>query len=271
MRFVTSADGTRIEYEVTGSGTPIILIPGATGTRSHPMWVDLVETLGESHAVYSYNRRGRGESGNTLPYAIEREIEDIEALIDAAGGSAVLYGISSGGVLALDAANALPGKVSHLIVYEAPFIVDDSHSPLPDSYVADLEQAIADGDPSRAGEIFLTQAVGVPEEYLAGIKADPSWKEVEAVAHTISYDGRIMGTTMSGNPLPGDRWPQVEMPTLILTGGNSEPFFHAGADALAALLPQVTRQVIPGQDHSIPASALAPVIVDYLQGAGVAP
>jgi pimeloyl-ACP methyl ester carboxylesterase len=266
MPFVTSADGTRIEYEATGSGTPIILIPGATGTRNHPIWIDLVESLAASHKVYSYDRRGRGQSGDTLPYAIEREIEDIDALIEAAGGGAALYGISSGAVLALDAANAVPGKVSHLIVYEPPFFVNDSHPPLPNTYVADLERAIAGGDRSRAGEIFLTQAIGIPPEYVEGMKADPSWKELEDVAHTISYDGRIMGTTMSGNPLPIDRWNRVTMPTRIITGGNSDPFFQTGADALAGLLPDATRQVIPGQDHSIPGSVLAPVMIEYLAG-----
>ncbi|HYI25035.1 MAG TPA: alpha/beta hydrolase, partial [Thermomicrobiales bacterium] len=190
MPFVTSADGTQIEYETVGDGPTLIPTIGATGQRHHPLWSDLVETLGASFTVYAYDRRGRGKSGDTAPYEPRKEVEDIEALIDAAGGEAVLYGISSGAVLSLDAASALPGKVTRAALYEPPFIIDDSHPPLPSTYVEDLERAIAAGDRSRAAEIFLTQAVGVPAEYIAGMKVDPTWQEMEAVAHTISYDGR---------------------------------------------------------------------------------
>lgn len=184
-------------------------------------------------------------------------------MVDAAGGSAHLYGISSGAVLALDAANALKGRVTKLALYEPPFILDDSRAPLPGDYVAQLDAAIAGGQRGDAVEIFMTQAVGIPAEYLDGMKADPWWAETEAVAHTIAYDGRVMGDTMSGQPL---KWDGARMPTLVMTGGNSEPFFHDSARALVSLLPDASHRTLAGQDHGIAGEALAPVLVEFFNG-----
>ena len=260
---VTSADGTQIGFERTGSGPAVILVYGASGTRAHPLWTELAERLSEHFTVYSYDRRGRGDSGDTAPYAVAREIEDIEALIDHAGGRAFIYGISSGAVLALEAASALPNKVTKLALYEPPFIVDDSHAPLPDNYVEKLDAAIAAGDRSKALEIFFTDAFGMPAEYVEPMKSEPWWEETTKVAHTIAYDGRIMGTTMSGNPLPEDAWQSATMPVLVLVGGNSEPFFHSGARAVADLLPDARHQVLEGQDHAAGADALAPALTGF--------
>ena len=131
MEKVISRDGTPIVYEKSGEGPAVILVTGALGLGTDPMFRDLAELLAPHFTVYNYDRRGRGESGDTLPYTVEREVEDIEAIIDEAGGSASLYGLSSGATLALEAANILPGKVKKLAMYESPFIVDDSRPPIP--------------------------------------------------------------------------------------------------------------------------------------------
>jgi pimeloyl-ACP methyl ester carboxylesterase len=260
VQSVTSADGTPIGFERTGSGPAVILVYGASGTRAHPMWTELADRLSANFTVYNYDRRGRGDSGDTAPYAIAREIEDIEALIDDAGGTAFIYGVSSGAVLALEAADALAHKVTKLALYEPPFIVDDSHAPLPDNYVQKLDAAIAAGNPSKALEIFFTDAFGMPAEYVEPMKAEPWWNETAKVAHTIAYDGRIMGTTMSGNPLPAGAWSGATMPVLVMVGGNSEPFFHSGTRAVTDLLPDARHQELEGQDHAAGADALAPAL-----------
>jgi pimeloyl-ACP methyl ester carboxylesterase len=143
--------------------------------------------------VYTYDRRGRGDSGDTAPYAVQREIEDLEAMIEAAGGSAFVFGHSSGAVLALRAAGQLGDKIKKLALYEPPFILDDSRPPIPTDYVQHLRNLIAAGRPEDALAYFMTVAVGIPAEYIDGMKGAPFWASSVAVAHTISYDGEIMG------------------------------------------------------------------------------
>src|SRR5690606_22896277 len=153
MNTVISKDGTKIVYDRSGSGEALILIYGALGYRSFPLQQRLVELLSANFSVISYDRRGRGDSGDTQPYAVEREIEDIEALIDAAGGSAYVYGVSSGAILALEAAERLSDKIPKLALYEPPLILDGSRPPLPQDYVEQLQAAIASGRRDRALEI----------------------------------------------------------------------------------------------------------------------
>jgi pimeloyl-ACP methyl ester carboxylesterase len=259
-RTVTSRDGTTIAYDQTGSGPALVLVTGALGNRFGQGWV---EPLARHFTVIDYSRRGRGDSGDTPPYAVEREIEDIAALIDAVGGTASLYGITSGAVLALAAASKLPTQVAKLALYEPPFITDNSRPPLPGDYVPHLNDLIAAGRRSVAVEYFLTEAIRLPQEWLAGMKQSPMWPGLEQVAHTIAYDGTIMGDTMSGKPLPTDRWTAATMPTLVMHGGNSESFFDTGASALAALLPDARHRTIPGQDHNVSPDALAPILIDF--------
>lgn len=266
MKKVTSRDGTPIAFDQLGKGPAVILVGGATGYRSHPMNVQLVELLAKHFTVLNYDRRGRGDSGDIAPYAVEREVEDIEALIDGTGGSAFVYGKSSGAVLALEAASRLPSKVKKLALYEPPFILDDSRPPLPKDYVQQLNAAIAAGKRGEAVEIFMTQALRIPEEYLAPMREDPSWAETEAVAHTIAYDGIIMGDTMSGRPLSATRtqqWANATMPTLVMVGGNSEPFFHGAAQALVSIVPNSRLRTLEGQDHGVAPEALTPVLVEF--------
>ena len=274
MRTVTSKDGATIAYERSGQGQPVILVTGALGVRYDAR---LAELLAHHFTVYNYDRRGRGESGDTHPYAVQREVEDIEALIDAAGGSSHLYGISSGAVLALEAASKLPGKVKKLAMYEPPFIVDDSRPPVSDDYVAQLNAAIAAGRPGDAVEIFMTRAILIPAEFVAQMRnapmsqvfgddagmKPPEWADMEKVAHTLAYDGMIMGDTMSGKPLPVGRWASAAAPTLVITGGNSEPFFHNGAKALVDSLPNAQHRILEGQDHAVSPAALAPMLIEF--------
>jgi pimeloyl-ACP methyl ester carboxylesterase len=239
----------------------------------------LSELLSKYFAVIDYDRRGRGDSGDTPPYSVQREVEDLEALIDAAGGSAFLYGLSSGAVLALETASRLPGKIKKLAMYEPPFIVDDSRPPVPKDYVEQLNAAIAADRPGDAVEIFMTKAILIPPEFVSQMRSapmsesfdeetavkPPEWVEMEKVAHTLAYDGMIMGDTMSGKPLPSKKWFSNNAPTLVITGGNSEPFFHEGARALVADLPRAEHRILEGQDHAVSPEALAPLLVEFFQ------
>src|SRR5262245_20045564 len=218
MGTVQSADGTTIAFEAWGDGQPLIMVDGATAHRAvSQLNAPVGELLADAFRLYAYDRRGRGESGDTAPYAVEREIEDLAAVIDEAGGSAPVCGFSSGGVLCLDAAAAgLP--ITKLALFEPPFVVDESRPPLPGDYVERLDAANAAGRPGDAVEVFMTAAVGMPAEFVGGMRQGPFWPALEAVAPTIAYDGRIMGTTMSGAPLPTDRWAGVKVPTLVMYG-----------------------------------------------------
>lgn len=278
MQTVTSKDGTIIAFDQKGQGPTLILIMGALGFRSHVMLWELVDLLAPHFTVINYDRRGRGDSTDTQPYAVQREIEDIEALIDQAGGTAYLYGLSSGAVLALEAANKLPTKVTKVVMYEPPFIVDDSRPPAPSDYVEQLNAATATGKPGDAVEIFMTKALLIPKEFVdqmrsapmgqafpEGVKP-PEWAEMEAVEHTLAYDGMIMGEMMSGKPLPRGKWASANAEILVVTGGNSEPFFHTGAKAAVAELPNTTHRILEGQDHAVAPSAIAPLLIEFMAG-----
>jgi pimeloyl-ACP methyl ester carboxylesterase len=187
MPSVISKDGTSIAYSTTGEGPALILIDGATGFRAFGVGTALAPLLAPHFTVYSYDRRGRGESGDTQPYAVAREIEDIEALIDAAGGEASLYGISSGGALALEATLALGGKVKKLAIYEVPYDSSENGMAAWRAYRTRLAEALAAGRRGDAVEIFL-RFVGAPEEMVAGMRHTPVWATLEAVAPTLAYD-----------------------------------------------------------------------------------
>ncbi|MGG3622199.1 alpha/beta hydrolase [Bacillus gobiensis] len=269
MGKVISKDGTTIAFDRLGEGPAIILVGGALSYRSHAKQVQLVELLAKHFTVINYDRRGRGDSSDTLPYAVDREIEDIEALIDEAGGSAFVYGMSSGAILALDATNKLSNKIKKLVVFEPPLILDNSRPPLPEDYVEQINESIAAGNPSEAVDIFLTQAVLIPPEYLPAIKnSDPMWKDFDAVAHTLAYDGIIAKDVMAGKPLPPNKWSSATSPTLVISGGNSEKFFHDAAKAIINNLADAKYYVLQGQGHDVAPEAIAPVLVEFLNGTG---
>ena len=263
MSTVTSADGTTIGYDTWGDGQPLIMVDGATAYRAVSQTSGQVGALlRRDFRTFAYDRRGRGESGDTPPYAVQREIEDLAALIDEAGGPAFVCGFSSGAVLALDAAAAgLP--ITRLALFEPPFVVDDSRPPGPADYVERLDAAVAAGRPGDAVELFMTGAVGMPAGAVAGLRQSPFWPALEGVAPTIAYDGRIMGSTMSGRPLPADRWAAVSVPTLVMYGRGTEPWLIAAARALAGLLPTASLRAVEGAQHNAEPEVLAPELRQF--------
>ncbi|HKX73148.1 MAG TPA: alpha/beta hydrolase [Candidatus Saccharimonadales bacterium] len=263
MQTVTSKDGTVIAYEKTGSGPVLILVGGAF--QDHNGLAAHAALLAEKFTVFNYDRRGRGESGNNEPYAVEREIEDIAALIQAAGGEAYVFGGSSGAVLALDAAAANVG-ITKLALYEPPFVVDDSRPAAPEKFADKLREMIAEGRRGDAAEAFMVQGANMPAEVVAGMRKAPFWEPgVEAVAHTLVHDALIMEGTMTGRPLPDSRWKSVTIPTTVLAGGNSPDWMKAGSKALVKLLPAAQSELVEGQAHDVSAEALAPMLVACLQ------
>jgi len=279
MKTVTSKDGTTIAFDQVGKGPAVILVTGALGTRSGATPDSMAAILSSQFMAIDYDRRGRGDSGDTPPYAVQREVEDIEALIDAVGGSAFLYGMSSGAILALEAARALPNKVKKLALYEPPFIIDDSRPPLPTDYVEQLNAATAAGRPGDAVEIFMTKAMLIPAEFVAMMRIapmseafgddagakPPEWSDMEKVAHTLAYDGMIVKDYLAGKPLPPKRWASFTAPTVVIVGGNSEPFFHDGAQTLVDDMPNAERRSLEGQDHAVSSAALAPMLIEFFQ------
>ena len=260
MRTVLSKDGTAIAFDQSGSGPAIILVGGALSERS--AGVPLAALLAPHFTVISYDRRGRGDSGDTAPYAVEREIEDIAALIEAAGGSAYVYGMSSGAALALEAANhglAIP----KLALYEPPFIVDDARKPIPADYVPRLGELAASGRRGDAVEYFMANAVEVPAEMIAQMRQSPMWPAMEALAPTLAYDGAIMGDKMAGKPLSTGQWAAVTMPTLVMDGGDSPTWARNAVQAVADALPNAQRRTLAGQTHAVMPDVLAPILVEF--------
>lgn len=266
MQTVTSKDGTRIAFDKVGSGPTVILVNGAIAYRAFdPSMAQMAGLLGKHFNVYNYDRRGRGESSDTQPFAKEREIEDLQALVEVAGGKAMVFGISSGSVLSLDAAAITP-RITKVMVYEPSLIVDDSRQPVPADYQEHLTRLAVEGKRDEAVEYFLTQAVGIPVEYLSGMKQDQAaWSGMTGVAHTIAYDAAFVGNVMQGKPLPADRWVKVTMPVLVADGGASDAWLHHAADALAKVLPHASRQTLEGQTHMVDPNVLAPAIIAFFK------
>jgi pimeloyl-ACP methyl ester carboxylesterase len=261
MERTTSADGTAIAFDRSGTGPAVVLVGGALGDRS--VATPLAARLATRFTVIAFDRRGRGDSGDTAPYAVEREIEDITALLDEVDAPTSLFGHSSGAVLALDAANALRGRIGKLAVYEPPLIVDESRPLLPEDYVEHLETLVAQDRRGDAVAYFMTEGPGVPPGVVASMRSDPSWPSFEALAHTLAYDGTIMAGLMSGSAAPLERWSSLDVPVLAMDGGSSPPWQRNAVGALVARLPNAERRTLVGQDHGPADDVLAPVLVDF--------
>ena len=261
MPTVTSADGTTIAYDTTGTGPALIVVDGTMCHREFGPARKLAKALADRFTVHLYDRRGRGASGNTLPWHEDREIEDLAALLDAAGGTAYVVGVSSGAVLAADAAHRLPG-ITALALYEPPFIVDDTRPPRPENFTTNTEALILCGDRSGALRKFLRD-VGVPAIGLHVMALTPAWRKLKAVAHTLPYDLRILGDTGRGRPLDSTRWAGATMPALVLDGGKSPTYMRNAARALSEALPKAEHRTLPGQTHMVDAAALAPAIKQF--------
>ena len=261
VELVRSADGTRIAFERVGDGPAVILVDPALCDREMGQSRQLAALLAPDFSVFIYDRRGRGRSGDTLPYMPEREIEDLAAILAAAGGSAALWGMSSGAVLALDAAGGLPG-ITRVAVYEAPLIVDGSRPPMDETWRL-IEAAVAAGRHGEAVKTFLRDT-GVPAPVLWGLRMAPMWRKLERLAPTLAYDGQIVRTLQRGQPLPRERWRNVRVPVLVTDGGRSLAWFHRGNEALARVLPNATHRRIEGQTHRLVAQVHAPVLRGFL-------
>jgi pimeloyl-ACP methyl ester carboxylesterase len=255
MDTVTSRDGTTLVYDRLGQGPPVVLVSGGSVDRGSN--AGLAGELARDHTVYNYDRRGRDGSGDTPPYAVEREIEDIAAVIEVAGGRAHLYGSSSGAALAMHAA-AAGVPVARLAMWEPPYSVG-GRPDLPDDTAAVYRELVEAGRRGDAVEYFMAKVVGLPPEFVAGARQAPWWAQQEALAHTLAYDATIMGDYT----IPADVAKAVPVPTLIVIGAASFGFLAETADALAALIPDAQRATLEGQEHNVDPAALAPVLARF--------
>jgi len=267
MKTVTSKDGTTIAYDQTGNGPPLVLIDGALSSRAFGLNGPLAAILADRFTVITYDRRGRGDSGNTQPYAVRREIEDLEAIIDAADGPAYVYGISSGAGLALEAACAVPAKVVKLALYEPPFVIDHTRPPVPADAVGQVTDLLAHGRRGAAVKLFLRVDAQVPAMVVALMPLMPAWAKLKAAAHTLPYDLTIMDGGQQGRPLPAGRWASLTAPTLVIAGGKSPAWLQNATRAVAQALPGASHQTLPGQTHIVKPKPLAPVLADFFSSA----
>jgi pimeloyl-ACP methyl ester carboxylesterase len=255
---VTSKDGTLIAFDRSGQGPALILVGGALSDRSAS--APLAKLLAPRYTVFAFDRRGRGDSGDTPPYAVEREVEDIEALVDKAGGSAFMHGHSSGAVLALTATSTFSTKIRKLTLYEPPFIVDDSRPPPPQDYIQQIKALVDAGRRGDAVAYFMTEVVGTPAPAVAQMRKAPTWPAMEGLAHTLAYDGAVLGDAMAGKPLPARRWASATTPTLVMDGGASPAWIRHTAQSLAQVLPNAQHRTLEGQTHAVAPDVMAPML-----------
>ncbi|TQM36087.1 alpha/beta fold hydrolase [Pseudonocardia cypriaca] len=256
METVTSADGTTIAFDQIGAGPPLVLVAGASCDRA----VDarIAQGLAAHFTVLNYDRRGRGDSTDTLPYAVEREIEDLEVLLAAAGGSPVVVGLSSGAVLAAHAAAAgLP--VGHLVMWEPPFRLDAAARRAAREYAERTTALLAEGRRGDALELFMT-VVGLPADAIAGMRRSPYWELGERLAPTLAYDAAVTGD----GSIPAERFAAITAPTAVFTGGASPDWFRAAGKAAAGEIPGATYGELPGQTHDVAPDALASAVHDFV-------
>ena len=255
MNRLTSSDGTTIAFERSGDGPPVILVCGRSTHRTAN--APLADLLAELFTVFNYDRRGRGDSGDTAPYAVEREIEDIDAVITAAGGSASVYGTFSGAGLALEAA-ASGLAITKLALWEPSYIVEGRPRPPADT-ARIYAELVAAGRRGDAVEYFMAKVVGLPPELVAEARKAPWWPAQEALAHTLAYDATIMGDYS----LPAERVASVMVATLVIDGGASFPWIRKTAQAIADIIPHAQRRTLEGQTHNVAAEAITPVLVEF--------
>ena len=259
MPKTTSKDGTSIAYEKAGNGPALILVDGALCSRNFGPMAKIADQLVQHFTVYRYDRRGRNESTETLPYSPEREVEDLEALIKEAGGSAIVFGLSSGAALALHAAAAgLP--ISKLILYEAPFIASPGDKHTTTDHLGNLKKLIASENRGGAVKYFMRDMVGVPAFFVAIFPLMPVWKKLKAAAHTLPNDASIMGNFSVPEKLAGS----VNIPTLVIGGGKSPAPLKLAVSNLSKAIPKAKMMTLEGQNHNVSAKVLAPAILDFL-------
>jgi pimeloyl-ACP methyl ester carboxylesterase len=258
MGKVNSKDGTPIAFDQSGKGPAVILVDGAMTHRGFGPMGELAKLLAPHFTVIDYDRRGRGESGDTKPYAVEREVEDIDALIDHVGGSTFLFGTSSGGSLALEAAAKLGKKIKKLAMYEAPYNSDDAARQEYKEYRKKLAELLAAGRRGDAVVLFM-KLVGTPDQMIDGMRQSPGWPTFEHIAPTLAYDAATLGDDRS---VPLKRAAAVTMPTLVMNG-TAIPFMLDTAKALAKTIPHAQHRTLEGQTHDVNLQVLAPVLVEF--------
>jgi pimeloyl-ACP methyl ester carboxylesterase len=255
MEHVTSADGTTIAFDKLGSGPPVILVCG--GSVDRMSLAGLADLLAADFTVLNFDRRGRGDSGDTPPYDEEREIEDIDAVADAAGGSAFLFGSSSGAALAMDAAARLD-SITKVALWEPPFLPEGAPRPPADT-AQTFHDLVAAGRRDDAAEFFMRDVVRMPPEFVDGAKQSPFWAPTVALAHTLEYDARIMGDYS----IPTDRAAAVKVPAIVLAGGADFPWMPETAQTIADAMVDGRMQRLEGQGHNVDVSVLAPVLTEF--------
>ena len=256
MARVLSKDGTPIAFTKAGNGPVVVIVSGALSQRTLIRDTLLVGKLKDHFSVYTYDRRGRGESGDTKPYAVDREIEDIEALIDNAGGKASLYGVSSGAALALQAAAKLgAAMVSKLALYDPPY----GQQPREFTRQKDsVKELVRTGQPGDAAAFFLS-AIGTPPKVLEGMKNSPDWEAIKRIDYTLAYDYDVLGN----GRVPEDVVKAIAVPTLVMNGEKSMDFMHSTATRIANLIPNAQRTTLKGQAHQAEGQAVAPVLIEF--------
>ena len=260
MQLVASQDGTRIAYDKSGKGPAVLLVNGALATRSSNS--ELAQLLAAHFTVYSYDRRGRGDSADTKPHSIKRETEDIAALIDAAGGSAYVYGKSSGACLALEAASSLGDKVKRLAIYEAPYSEAEGAAEEWREFRSKLDGLLAADRRADAVTLFM-KFVGASDEAIAEMRASAAGPGMEAMAPTLAYDNAVVGDDRS---VPVEIAAKIKAVTLVMDGGASlgtMPFMRPTADKLAKVIPDAQRRTIEGQAHDVSSLVLVPILREF--------
>jgi pimeloyl-ACP methyl ester carboxylesterase len=260
MPAVTSPDGTSIAYERTGSGPVLVLVDGAMCYRGAGPARPLAARLQDNFTVYTYDRRGRGESSDTMPYAAAREVEDLQALIAEAGGEAYVYGISSGAALALATAAAGPG-IAKLALFEPPYMGEVEDGARIKEYTERLHELLDAGSRGDAVALFMTN-VGIPAQAVAGMRSQPGWAMLEAIAPTLAYDDEVL----AGGIVPRDLTSTIAVPALVLAGGASPEGLQQAAKATADALPAAEYRTLEGQTHDVAPEALAPVLAEFFRG-----
>lgn len=254
-----SKDGTAIAYEKNGKGRSIILVSGALAHRDLYAGKDLADVLAKNFTVIAYDRRGRGESADTKPYAVEREIEDIKALVDKAGGSVYLYGSSSGAALAMLAAEKLGAeKVTKLALYEPPYGSDTKQAFAKEKNK--VNELVNDGKPADAVTFYLERR-GIPPDKMEGMKKSPEWNGMVRMGHTLVYDFEVLGD----GTVPIDIAKNIAIPTLVMDGEKSFDFMHATANTVGKIIPGAVRRTIKDQTHDLSPEAVEPVLLDFFR------
>ncbi|HSX00111.1 MAG TPA: alpha/beta hydrolase [Patescibacteria group bacterium] len=254
-----SKDGTKIAYEKKGSasGPVLILVLGALNKRGSGK--KLTQHLADQFTVISYDRRGRGDSTDVLPYKTEHEVEDLAALIDDLGGSAYLYGHSSGAVLALLAAKELGKKVKGLALYELPYDDDPEAQKVAKEYRKALKQLLAEDRRGEAVELFI-KPFGVTDKQIAAMQRMPLWKGLTGMAHTLVYD-----TVELMEQYPKIDSGSIDTQTIVMYGAASPAFMGDTAKKLSRTLPHATLQSLEGQTHDVKAEVLAPYLIEFFK------